>query len=108
MATFSIDPGTHLGPVHLRVSDLDVAIPFYRDVMGLQLFDVAESQAILGVGGETPLVVLRELKGARPRMARTTGLYHYAILLPSRKDLARQLRQLIESHHALREPQTIS
>jgi len=101
MSGFSIYPGTNLGPVHLVVSDLRVALSFYRDVLGLQPLDAQLDGAILGVGGDAPLVVLRELKGAHHKPARTTGLYHFAILLPSRADLARELRHLVESHHPL-------
>lgn len=101
MAAFSIDPRASLGPVHLIVSDLQVSLPFYRDTLGLQPLDGLANGAILGVGGETPLVVLRELKGARRKPARSTGLYHFAILLPSRADLAGELRHLAESAYPL-------
>ena len=99
MADFSIDPRTDLGPVHIIVSDLRVSLPFYRDTLGFQPLDDLPNGATLEVGGKTPLVVLRELKGAQRKPARSTGLYHFAILLPSRADLARELRHLTESDY---------
>ncbi len=101
MADFSIDPRTSLGPVHLIVSDLRASLPFYTDTLGFQAFDDLPSGVTLVVGGETPLVVLRELKGAQRKPARSTGLYHFAVLLPSRADLARELRHLAESGYPL-------
>src|SRR5512138_2224469 len=90
MADFSIDPATRLGPVHLVIPDLQGALSFYRDLLGMKLFDQSGNAALLGAG-ETPIVHLRELPNAKMKPQRTTGLYHYAILLPSRADLARIL-----------------
>lgn len=97
----SINPGTHLGPVHLIVSDLRAALTFYQDVLGMRPLETAGASAALGTGADAPLVVLSELPGAHPKPAHTTGLYHFAILLPSRADLARQLRQLATSRYPL-------
>jgi catechol 2,3-dioxygenase len=90
-----IDPMTHLGVVSLTVADLTRSLHFYGDVLGLSLTDRTSSVAVLSAG-ETPLVELVELPGAQPKPARATGLYHFAILVPSRADLARSLRRLAE------------
>jgi catechol 2,3-dioxygenase len=75
-----------LGAVHLTVSDLDRSVAFYREALGLRLHRRERAVAAMGVGGED-LVVLHEEPGAR-RAARHAGLYHYALLFPSREELA--------------------
>ena len=74
-----------LGPVHLTVGDLTRSVDWYRRALGLRLHDEAE----LGDGVETA-VVLHEDPEAR-RAGRHAGLYHYALLFPSREELARAL-----------------
>jgi catechol 2,3-dioxygenase len=75
-----------LGPVHLTVTSLDRSIPFYENAIGLQLQDRADGIATLGTGDD-PAVVLPELGGARPA-GRHAGLYHVALLYPTRAELA--------------------
>ena len=75
-----------LGAVHLTVSDLDRSISFYEDAIGMRLHRRADSMAAMGVGGED-LLCLYEEPGAR-RAGRHAGLYHYALLFPSREELA--------------------
>ena len=76
-----------LGPVHLTVTDLDRSIPFYATAVGLTLIDRTEDgEATMGAGGE-PVVVLHELPGAR-EAGRHAGLYHVALLYPTREELA--------------------
>jgi catechol 2,3-dioxygenase len=81
---------THMGTVTLAVSNLERSIQYYTDIIGLKLLQTTEGQAMLGVG-TTPLLVLKELAGASRQPRRTTGLYHIAILVPSREDLGRVL-----------------
>ena len=82
-----------LGPVHLTVTDLERSIPFYESAIGLQLARRDGSEAALGAGGED-LLVLTEEPDARPA-GRHAGLYHYALLFPSRHELARAAQRLI-------------
>jgi len=84
-----IAPATTVGPVHLTVSDLDRSRAYYRDAIGLETLDDAEGRMSLGAG-DTELLVLTELPGARPA-PHATGLFHYALLLPDRPSLARWL-----------------
>lgn len=97
----SIDSETRLGPVHLTVSDLDRSLTFYGEAIGLRLLRQVRGSAALAADGGTPSLVLTELRGARRKPARSTGLYHFAILLPTRVDLARALRRLEEMRHPL-------
>jgi catechol 2,3-dioxygenase len=81
-----------LGPVHLTVSDLDRSVAFYQDSLGLRGQRREDAVAALGAGGED-LVVLHEEPGAR-HAGRHAGLYHYALLFPSREELARAVQRL--------------
>jgi len=75
-----------LGSVHLTVTELDRSVAFYQDAIGLRLHRRENSTATMGVG-EEDLLVLYEEPGAR-RAGRHAGLYHYALLFPSRDELA--------------------
>lgn len=99
MQTYSIHPDIHLGPIHLTVADLERSVEFYTHMLGFSLLQQETSTAALTVDGTTPLVVLVEQPGARPKPARATGLYHFAILLPSRVDLARLLYRLADQRY---------
>jgi catechol 2,3-dioxygenase len=81
-----------LGAVHLTVSDLERSVTFYEDAIGLQLHRREDGVARMGVG-EEDLLVLYEEPGAR-RAGRHAGLYHYALLFPSREELARAALRL--------------
>ena len=82
-----------LGAVHLTVSNLDSSVAFYRDAIGLRLHRREKSVAAMGTTGGEDLVVLHEEPGVR-RAARHAGLYHYALLYPSRVELARAALRL--------------
>ncbi len=84
-----ISPVTTLGAVHLTVSDLDRSVGYYETAVGLETLERAEGRAKLGVVAR-PLLELVELRGSRPA-AGYTGLYHFALLVPERVDLARWL-----------------
>jgi catechol 2,3-dioxygenase len=91
---FSIHPATRPGHVHLAVAHLDRQVEFYQQVIGLKLHWREGSTAGLGAGGQDVLR-LTEKRGAK-RYRGTTGLYHFAILLPNRRDLARAIGRLFE------------
>ena len=91
----SIDPTAAIGAVHLIVSDLDRSLSFYEDRIGLRVSRREGNDAWLGAGGPD-LLALRGDASAR-RVRGTTGLYHFAILVPSRADLARSVRHLLET-----------
>jgi catechol 2,3-dioxygenase len=91
---FSIHPATRPGHVHLTVANLDPQIEFYQHVLGLRLHWREGATAGLGAGRHD-LVRLTEVRGAK-RYRGTTGLYHLAILLPSRRELARAIGRLFE------------
>jgi catechol 2,3-dioxygenase len=84
-----ISPETTVGPVHLTVADLDRSLKYYREAVGLDVLEQADDRAALGAG-ERKLLGLVEALGAEPAYG-YTGLYHFALLLPERIDLARWL-----------------
>jgi catechol 2,3-dioxygenase len=86
-----------LGAVHLKVSSLDRSIPFYTNVLGLQLRDRTSDNAALGAGGNEDLIVLHEQPGVRS-VSHHAGLYHVAILFPSRLELARVAQRIVETN----------
>ena len=92
MSDHVIHPETVPGSVHLTVRDLDRAVTFYQQSIGLRLHRRDGTTAHLG-DGRADLLVLVENPAAR-KVKGTTGLYHFAILVPSRKDLAEALRRL--------------
>src|SRR5688572_8744318 len=81
-----IAPQTHMGEVHLTVGDLERSVEYYRSEVGLEVLDRGAGRAMLGTG-ERKLLVLCEESGALPA-GRHTGLYHFALLVPERRDLA--------------------
>ncbi len=91
----SIHPATSIGHVHLAVAKLDRSLTFYQENLGFQLHRRDGDTAYLGAGGPD-LLVLTEQPDARP-VSGVTGLYHFAILTPSRVALAQSLRHLAET-----------
>lgn len=95
---FSIHPETAPGSIALNVAGLDNEIAFYQQVLGFRLHHRQGNTAVLG-SGETELLHLTEQPGFK-RYRRVTGLYHFAILFPDRRELARAVARLF----ALRYP----
>jgi catechol 2,3-dioxygenase len=93
----TIDPGTRIGHVHLKVADLERALAFYRDVLGFEITQRYGSQAVfLSAGGYHHHIALNtwESRGGSPPPHGTTGLYHVAIVYPTRAALADALRRV--------------
>ncbi len=67
---------------------LDTSIQFYQQIVGFDILEKTDSQAFLTADGKTSILSLEQPEGAKPKQPRTTGLYHFAILLPNRSDLA--------------------
>lgn len=92
----SIHPQTSIGAVSITVSNLERSLAYYRQVIGLQVHSQQDGVAHLSAG-EDDLLILAERKGAKSA-AGYTGLYHFAILVPTRRALALVLRHLIQNN----------
>jgi catechol 2,3-dioxygenase len=94
----SLPAETRIGHVHLKVADLERAITFYRDTMGFDLLLNFGTAAFLSAGGYHHHIGLNtwESLGGQPPAPGTTGLYHFAINYPTRRDLAAALARLLE------------
>jgi len=92
--------GARIGHVHLKVANLDRALAFYTGVLGFELMQrYGHQAAFISAGGYHHHIGLNtwESKDGAPPAAGTTGLYHVAIVYPTRADLADALRRLIAS-----------
>jgi catechol 2,3-dioxygenase len=99
-----IHPQTKIGHIHLTVADLERSLAFYRDLLGFEVtMWYADSAVFLSAGGYHHHIGLNTWagKGASPPPPGHTGLYHFAILYPNRKELARALKRLMEAHYPL-------
>jgi catechol 2,3-dioxygenase len=95
-----IDPRADIGHVHLKVSDIDRALGFYRDVLGFEVFArMGDQAAFVSAGGYHHHLGLNtwESKGGSPPPPGTTGLYHVAIRYPDRQALAKALRRVVDA-----------
>ncbi len=93
----SIHPATGIGLVTLRVADLERSLSFYEGLLGFQRVERNGGVARLGALNGPALLELIEVPGAPPQPLPATGLYHVAILYPTRADLGRALARLIEA-----------
>jgi catechol 2,3-dioxygenase len=92
----ALHAATRLGPLSLRVADGERAVSFYERVIGLSVLGREDGDLVLGAQGGVPLVKLKTVTGAR-HIPRASGLYHFALLLPSRADLGSALRRLVDT-----------
>src|SRR3954453_12697556 len=88
---------THIGSVHLTVADLETQRSFYERALGLRELRREGQTVGLGPDGGPAIVELTGNPDAPPRPHGTTGLFHFAVLVPARADLAQALRRVVES-----------
>ncbi|MCU1806546.1 VOC family protein [Cytobacillus firmus] len=93
---FHQKPITFVAQVHIKVQDLERSLAFYQDVIGFKVLSKTDRTAELTADGKTPLLTIEQPENAEPKMGRTTGLYHFALLLPKRSDLAKIVRHFVE------------
>jgi catechol 2,3-dioxygenase len=95
--TRPIADGTRIGHVHLKVADLERALSFYCDVLGFEVTQRREGAVFISAGGYHHHIALNtwESLAGSPPAPGTTGLYHLAILYPTRRDLADALRRVM-------------
>ena len=95
--TERISPAMSLGPVELIVGDLEGMAHFYEKAIGLAPLARSDDGATLGSDDGAPLVELVGDPDAPTRPRRTTGLFHVAFLVPSRRELARSVRRVVDA-----------
>ncbi|KAB2330508.1 VOC family protein [Cytobacillus depressus] len=93
---FHREPITFVGQVNLKVQNLERALAFYQEVIGFKVLEQTERKANLTADGKTVLLSIEQPDHVVPKQARTTGLYHFALLLPKRSDLAKIVHHFIE------------
>jgi catechol 2,3-dioxygenase len=99
----SIDPAVRIGHVHLKVADIDRALGFYCDLLGFEVRARLQGAAFIAAGDYHHHIGLNtwESAGGSPPPPGTTGLYHTAILYPTRALLAEALQRLIDAKYPL-------
>ncbi|RDW16230.1 VOC family protein [Oceanobacillus chungangensis] len=90
-------PSIYVGQVNINVANLERSITYYRDFMGFKVMEQSNDKAVLTADGKTPLLTLEQPANVLPKEGRTTGLYHFAILLPTRADLSAFLKHIIQA-----------
>ncbi|WP_163102469.1 VOC family protein [Peribacillus alkalitolerans] len=93
-------PQITIDSISLKVVDLDRSIQFYQGVLGFQVIDREDCKATLGIN-KTPFLYIHQPDGIKPKEARRSGLYHFAILLPNRVELGSFLHHMIKSGYPL-------
>lgn len=92
---------TSIGTVYLRVADLEASLGFYRDILGFQAVQLDPETVALDSTDGARLVVLQQHAGATRPPRRSSGLYHLAILMPTRRDLAAIVQQLVAQRYPI-------
>src|SRR4051812_43453877 len=101
---YKIPPQATIGHVHLKVSNIEKALQFYRDLLGFEITQwYGDSAVFISAGGYHHHIGLNtwHSKDAAPAPVRAAGLYHLAILYPTLKDLAIALKRLVEAKYPL-------
>ncbi|KRF62081.1 glyoxalase [Bacillus sp. Soil768D1] len=98
---FQSYPNTYVGYVHIIIEDLSRSLKFYKEIIGFEVLEQSADKAVLTADGKTPLLILEQPDGVTPKQLRTTGLYHFALLVPCRADLAKILLHLIQCRYPL-------
>jgi catechol 2,3-dioxygenase len=102
--SYTVPAQTRIGHVHLKVSDIERSLAFYHELLGFEIIQRYGSQAVfISAGGYHHHIGLNtwHSKGAGPAPVNVPGLYHTAILYPTRKDLAVILKRLIDAKYPL-------
>jgi catechol 2,3-dioxygenase len=93
---FHSKPTTFVGHVNLKVENLDRSLQYYQEVIGFDILERTSTTAKLTTDGKTSILSLEQPENVIPKQGRTTGLYHFALLLPTKSDLANFVVHLSE------------
>ncbi|WP_078381716.1 VOC family protein [Sutcliffiella halmapala] len=101
MGEFHQEPNVFVGEVVLKVEDLIRSITFYQEMIGFSILEQTGRKATLTADGKTPLLTIEQPTEVIQKQPRTTGLYHFALLLPSQADLGRVIQHLIDKRYPI-------
>jgi catechol 2,3-dioxygenase len=102
--SYTVPPGVRIGHIHLKVADIERSLKFYRDLLGFEVQQMyGDSAAFISAGGYHHHIGLNtwHSKNAAPAPVQSAGLYHTAILYPTRKDLAVIFKRLVNAKYPL-------
>lgn len=101
---YTVPSGVRIGHIHLKVSDIEKSLSFYRDILGFEVTErIGTQAAFVSAGGYHHHIGLNtwQTRGAPQANPSHVGLYHTALLYPTRRDLAVILQRLIEKKYPL-------
>ena len=98
---YDVNSPARIGEVYLTVSDLARSVEFYTELIGFDILAEESNKVILTADGQKPLLVLEAVEGSIERPFGTTGLYHFAILVPNRSNLADTIVHLSEAEYPM-------
>lgn len=98
---FHREPNTFVSQVNLKVANLERSLTFYKEVLGLHVLHQTSNTAELTADGKNVLVSIQQPDEVVSKQGRTTGLYHFALLLPTRADLGRLLKHFLQVRYPL-------
>src|SRR3989344_9253787 len=103
MKEYKIHPKTSIGHIHLTVSDLEKSLRFYSEILGFEVTQKMHGAVFLSAGGYHHHIGLNTWSGTKAQKPQDgqIGLYHFAILCPNRKELAKILKRLMESGYQI-------
>jgi catechol 2,3-dioxygenase len=94
---FHTKPNLYIRNITLNVSNLEQSLVFYTNFLGFKVLEKNNFAAVLTADGKTPIIYLNQPEGVLPKQPRTTGLFHFAILLPSREELGKFLSHIVKT-----------
>lgn len=94
---FHQPPHIYTGEVHLKVTDLDILTSFYTETIGFRVLEEGDNRVVLTADGQKPLLVLEQPEHILLKEQRRTGLYHFALLLPTRADLGKAIKHFTKN-----------
>ncbi|PYF04238.1 VOC family protein [Ureibacillus chungkukjangi] len=95
---FHKKPNMYVSHIQLKVSNLERSLDYYKNIIGFNVLEQTKMSAVLTFDGTTSILSLEEVPAALPLRRGVTGLYHFALLLPTRKDLGNFIQQIIQKN----------
>ncbi|MDQ0270534.1 VOC family protein [Cytobacillus purgationiresistens] len=99
--SFHAKPNIFVNQVELKVEDLQRSLDFYQNTIGFKVLEKTDRTASLTADGAHPLLTIEQPEDIKAKEPRRTGLYHYALLLPTRAHLAKIIRHFIKTGYPL-------